>query len=146
MEWDGGVRWKDFWRPFFLEYSRVLHKLFGCRLINWVWKLSRGAWLFGLVGRTVSRQRSWPQNLIRFRTRRKNFLPALQTDLEDFGKLMKTKDFTCGQSRCGAKERWLQQRHCPPKGDSGKELFSVFRLASLPAPLSPKIIMKNYCH
>lgn len=32
MEWDGGIRWKDFWRPFFLEYSRMLHELFGCRL------------------------------------------------------------------------------------------------------------------
>lgn len=33
-----------------------------------------------------------------------------------------------------------------PQGDLGRGLLSVFRLASLPATLSPKIIIKNYCH
>lgn len=89
----------------------------------------------------------WLQTLVHFRTRGKNFLPALQTDLEVFGKLMKNKDFTCKRFEiCGVKERWLWQRYLLPKGDFGKGLLSVFSLASLPAPLSPKIIIKNYCH
>lgn len=71
---------------------------------------------FGLVIRTVSRQKSLSSELGPFEDQKQNFLTALQTDLEVFGKLMKNKDFTCRRSGArGAKERWLWQRCCPPR-------------------------------
>lgn len=65
----------------------------------------------------------WRQDWVHFRPKSKNFLPALQTGLEGFGKLMKNKDFTFRWSAvCRAKERRLWQRRHLPKGDFGKGL------------------------
>lgn len=77
----------------------------------------------------------WHQDLVYFRTKQK--LPALHTDLESFGKLMKNKDFTCRWSGvCGAKERRLWQL---PKGELGKGLCLF-----LDEPLSRPTLPKNY--
>lgn len=66
--------------------------------------------------RMVSRQKSLSSELGPFEDQRQNFHPALQTDLEVFGKLMKNKDFTCRKSgMCRDMERWLGPRRHPPR-------------------------------